>query len=99
MSMFTIDSKDIFDLFLYNLQSHFNSICLSHGMHLIGVQSVDVQDLGKNQYSRSNGRIKNMQTGKIQQHFQSAEERRYPHSNSFYSTADQSNVNGGILLQ
>lgn len=47
-SMFTIDSKDIFDLFLYDLQSHLNSICLRHGVHLIGVQSVDVQDLKEN---------------------------------------------------
>lgn len=47
-SMFTIDSKDIFDLFLYDLQSHLNSICLRHGVHLIGVQSVDVQDLEEN---------------------------------------------------
>lgn len=47
-SMFTIDSKDIFDLFLYDLQSHLNSIGLRHGVHLIGVQSVDVQDLEEN---------------------------------------------------
>lgn len=47
-SMFTIDSKDIFDLFLYDFQSHLNSICLRHGVHLIGVQSVDVQDLKEN---------------------------------------------------
>ena len=41
----TIDSKDIFDLLLYDFQSHFNPIGPCHGMDLVGVQSVDVQDL------------------------------------------------------
>lgn len=45
--MCTVDSKDVFDLLLYHFQSHFNPIGISHSMDLIGVKSVDVQDLNK----------------------------------------------------
>ena len=41
----TINSKDIFDFLFYDFQSHFNPIGLCHGVDLVGVQSVDVQDL------------------------------------------------------
>lgn len=43
----TIDRKYIFDLLLYDFQSDFNAIGVRHGVHLIGVQSVYVQDLEK----------------------------------------------------
>lgn len=41
----TVDSKDVFDLLLNHFQSHFNPIGISHSMDLIGVKSVDIQDL------------------------------------------------------
>lgn len=44
-SVRTIDGKHIFYLLLYDLQAHFNPIRLCHGVDLVGVQSVDVQDL------------------------------------------------------
>ncbi|MEQ2201481.1 hypothetical protein XENOCAPTIV_013013 [Xenoophorus captivus] len=43
----TIDCKDIFDLLLYDFQSHLNPIGAGHGVDLIGVKLVDVQDLEK----------------------------------------------------
>lgn len=43
----TINSKNVFDLLLYDFQSHFDPVRVSHGMHLIRVQPVDVQDLEK----------------------------------------------------
>lgn len=46
----TIDCKDIFDLLLYDFQTHFNSIGASHGMDLIGVQPPDVHDLQNNNH-------------------------------------------------
>ena len=42
---FTVDGKDVPDLLLDDPQSHFYSVGVGHGVHLVGVQAVEVKDL------------------------------------------------------
>lgn len=43
---FTIDSKDILDFLLNDPDCHFDAVCVCHGMDLIGIQAVQVKNLG-----------------------------------------------------
>lgn len=46
--MHTINSKNIFDFFLYDFESHFNPVGVRHDMDLIGIEPVKIQDLEEN---------------------------------------------------
>lgn len=41
----TVDGKDVLDLLLYHFESHLDPVGVGHGVDLIGVKPVDVQDL------------------------------------------------------
>lgn len=43
--MRTVYGEDILDLLLYHFESHLDPVGVGHGVDLIGVKPVDVQDL------------------------------------------------------